>query len=57
MYSLLRNCRGLFIDIQSLRYTPIFQILSYLGHQLYTYLDRCYIEGEFVDFVSFPDLG
>ena len=51
MYSLLRNCRGLFIDIQSLRYTPIFQILSYLGHQLYTYWDRCYIEGEFVDIV------
>ena len=42
---------GFFIDIQSLRYTPIFQILSYLGHQLYTYWDRCYIEGEFVDIV------
>ncbi len=26
-----------------------FQIITYLGHQLYTFLDVCYIEGEFVD--------
>ena len=23
--------------------------MTYLGHQLYTFLDVCYIEGEFVD--------
>ena len=28
-----------------------FQIITYLGHQLYTFLDVCYIEGEFVDIV------
>ena len=28
-----------------------FQLLSYLGHQLYTFLNVCYIEGEFVDIV------
>ena len=26
-----------------------FQKITYLGHQLYTFLDVCYIEGEFVD--------
>ena len=32
-----------------------FQIITYLGHQLYTFLDVCYIEGEFVDIVWHRD--
>ena len=32
-----------------------FQLLSYLGHQLYTFLDVCYIDGEFVDIVWHRD--
>ena len=38
-------------DNQMLTNIREFQIITYLGHQLYTYLDVCYIEGEFVDIV------
>ena len=51
MYSLLQLSRGLFVDNQMLINIREFQLLSYLGHQLYTFLDVCYIEGEFVDIV------
>ena len=51
MYSLLQLSRGLFIDNQMLINIREFQIITYLGHQLYTFLDVCYIEGEFVDIV------
>ena len=51
MYSLLQLSIGLFVDNQMLINIREFQILTYLGHQLYTFLDVCYIEGEFVDIV------
>ena len=42
---------GFFVDNQMLINIREFQIITYLGHQLYTFLDACYIEGEFVDIV------
>ena len=51
MYSLLQLSRGFFVDNQMLINIREFQIITYLGHQLYTFLDVCYIEGEFVDIV------
>ena len=40
-----------FFDNQMLINIREFQIITYLGHQLYTFLDVCFIEGEFVDIV------
>ena len=51
MYSLLNEAEGFFIDNQMLINIRKFQIITYLGHLLYTFLDGCYIEGEFVDIV------
>ena len=51
VYSLLQLSKGLFIDNQILINIREFQIITYLGHQLYTILDACYIEGVFVDIV------
>ena len=46
---------GFFVDNQMLINIREFQILTYLGHQLYAFLDVCYIEGEFVDIVWHRD--
>ena len=45
------EAEGFFVDNQLLINIREFQIITYLGHQLYTFLDVCYIEGEFVDIV------
>jgi len=55
VYSLLQLSRGLFVDNQLLINIREFQIITYLGHQLYTYLDVCYIDGEYVDIVWHRD--
>ena len=47
------KAEGFFVDNQMLINIREFQIITYLGHQLYTFLDVCYIEGEFVEHCSF----
>lgn len=42
VYSLPRLSRGFFVDNQMLINIREFQIITYLGHQLYTFLDVCY---------------